>query len=116
MAFKLGMTVDLYIHAYMLKVISITLTLMQGHSGLAGEKFSVEFPRQRLCHMTVNLKTFTWFDHIVLSFGRILYFDGCFIKRIVVNTIRANFVNDFKQTCQKIFILSCCCIKNHLNN
>ena len=35
MAFKLVMTVDVYV----LILISMTLTLMQGHSGLADEKF-----------------------------------------------------------------------------
>ena len=34
MAFKLGMTADLCT-AYMLMLVSMTLTLMQGHSGLA---------------------------------------------------------------------------------
>ena len=37
MAFKLGMTVDLYM-AYMLMLISMNLTLMQGHSGSAKAK------------------------------------------------------------------------------
>ena len=37
MVFKLGVTVDLCI-VYMLMVVSMTLTLMQGHSGLAEEK------------------------------------------------------------------------------
>ena len=34
--FKLGMTVDLYM-AYMLMLVSMTLTLIQGHSGSAEE-------------------------------------------------------------------------------
>ena len=37
MAFKLGMTVDLCM-AYVLILVSMILTLMQGHSGLAKAK------------------------------------------------------------------------------
>ena len=35
MAFKLGMTVDLCIMGYMLMLVTMTLTLAQGHSGSA---------------------------------------------------------------------------------
>ena len=39
MAFKLGMTIDVCMTAYMsLMLIAMTLTLKQGHSGLAEEK------------------------------------------------------------------------------
>ena len=40
MAFKRGMLVDLRM-TYMLMLMSITLTLMQGHSGLAEEKIQL---------------------------------------------------------------------------
>ena len=44
MTFKLGMTVDLYSwHIIILiMLIRMTVTLMQGHSALAEETFSVE--------------------------------------------------------------------------
>ena len=45
MAFKYGTTVDLCM-AYMLMLILITLTLMQGHSGSAEENFHLELSRQ----------------------------------------------------------------------
>ena len=40
------MTVDLYV-AYMLMLILMTLTLMQGHSGSAKEKIIVELSQQQ---------------------------------------------------------------------
>ena len=42
MAFKLGMKVDLCM-GYILMVISITLTLMQGHSGSAEGKICLNY-------------------------------------------------------------------------
>ena len=45
MAFNLGMVVDLCMIC-MPMLILMTLTLMQGHSGLAKEKISVELSRQ----------------------------------------------------------------------
>ena len=48
------MTVDLYM-AYMLMLMAMALTLMQGHSGLAAETISVELSRQLSKQETTNL-------------------------------------------------------------
>ena len=46
MAFRLGMAVDLC-SAYMLRLVSVTLTLMEGHSGpIKKVKISVELSRK----------------------------------------------------------------------
>ena len=52
MAFKRGMTLDLCI-AYVLMLVSMTLTLIQGQSGLA-EESNIEAMAFKL-HMTVDL-------------------------------------------------------------
>ena len=56
MAFKLGMTVDLGM-AYMLMLVLMTLTLMQGHSGSVkanNNKISVFTIRRQLLHVLLK--------------------------------------------------------------
>ena len=61
MAFKLGMTVDLCM-AYMLMLVSMTLTLMQGHSWSAKVKISFDLSWQLSIRVgtTVGLFFLTW--------------------------------------------------------
>ena len=83
MVFKLGMTVELCM-AYTLILVSMTMTLMQGHSGSAEAKqTSVELSRQ-LTKQAISIKLYTtvgpglflhdldfekciWFDHLILA-------------------------------------------------
>ena len=46
MVYILGMTVDLFMAYTMLMLVSMILNLMQGHSGSAEAKISVELSRQ----------------------------------------------------------------------
>ena len=79
MASKLGMAVDLCM-AYMLIGVSITFNLMQGHTGSARYKFSVELFQQQSKQQALNLlqqtvvghffvtmtlQVFIWLDHLV---------------------------------------------------
>ena len=54
MAFKLGMTVDLYMAYYIYMLVSMTVTLMQGHSGSAEAKI-VKLSRQLSKQQALNL-------------------------------------------------------------
>ena len=102
--FKLVTTVDLWM-PHMLALISMILTLMQGHSGsakaknlrcmLAATKQAISIKLATTTgqfYVTLTLQTFTWLDHLVLhdlDFENI-YMAGLSVCCIAINKSELN--------------------------